>query len=169
LGVPVIGIGLLYGQGYFRQDFDSEGRQQALYPVNDPGQLPIRPLRQPNGEWLRFPHSGIPESRALRRFRSRGVSLFRSNESIWAQSRYARLIHLFGPGLRNASRERLHCANRPPASQCSRAARIRPDCLATLQRNQSGCTWRHDAEGLLPQKEDPSNTLNWGITTLVSL
>jgi len=54
LGVPVIGVGLLYGQGYFRQDFDSEGRQQALYPVNDPGQLPIRPLRQPNGEWLRL-------------------------------------------------------------------------------------------------------------------
>jgi starch phosphorylase len=54
LGVPVVGIGLLYGQGYFRQDFDSDGRQQALYPVNDPGQLPIRPLRQPNGEWLRL-------------------------------------------------------------------------------------------------------------------
>ena len=54
LGVPVVGVGLLYGQGYFRQDFDSEGRQQALYPVNDPGQLPIRPLRQKNGEWLRL-------------------------------------------------------------------------------------------------------------------
>jgi starch phosphorylase len=54
LGVPVVGVGLLYGQGYFRQDFDPEGRQQALYPVNDPGQLPIRPLRQPNGEWLRL-------------------------------------------------------------------------------------------------------------------
>ena len=54
LGVPVVGVGLLYGQGYFRQDFDSEGRQQALYPVNDPGQLPIRPLRQQNGEWLRL-------------------------------------------------------------------------------------------------------------------
>jgi starch phosphorylase len=54
LGVPVVGIGLLYGQGYFRQDFDSNGRQQALYPVNDPGQLPIRPLREANGEWLRL-------------------------------------------------------------------------------------------------------------------
>jgi len=54
LGVPVVGVGLLYGQGYFRQDFDSRGHQQALYPVNDPGQLPIRPLRQPNGEWLRL-------------------------------------------------------------------------------------------------------------------
>jgi starch phosphorylase len=54
LGVPVIGIGLLWGQGYFRQDFDADGRQRALYPVNDPGQLPIRPLRRANGEWLRF-------------------------------------------------------------------------------------------------------------------
>lgn len=54
LGVPVVGIGLLYGQGYFRQDFDSDGNQQALYPVNDPGQLPIRPLREANGEWLRI-------------------------------------------------------------------------------------------------------------------
>jgi len=54
LGVPVVGIGLLYGQGYFRQDFDADGNQQALYPVNDPGQLPIRPLRQASGEWLRL-------------------------------------------------------------------------------------------------------------------
>jgi glycogen phosphorylase len=54
LGVPVVGVGLLYGQGYFRQDFDADGNQQALYPVNDPGQLPIRPLREANGEWLRL-------------------------------------------------------------------------------------------------------------------
>ncbi len=54
LGVPVAGIGLLYGQGYFRQDFDGDGNQQALFPVNDPGQLPIQPCRHPNGEWLRL-------------------------------------------------------------------------------------------------------------------
>ena len=54
LGVPVVGIGLLYQQGYFRQVIDREGAQQALYPYNDPGQLPITPLRQPNGEWLRL-------------------------------------------------------------------------------------------------------------------
>jgi glycogen phosphorylase len=54
LGVPVIGVGLLYQQGYFRQEIDAAGRQQALYPFNDPGQLPIRPLREANGEWLRL-------------------------------------------------------------------------------------------------------------------
>jgi starch phosphorylase len=62
LGIPLAGVGLLYGQGYFRQDFDSEGRQRALYPVNDPGQLPIRPLRRANGEWLRL-QIQLPESR----------------------------------------------------------------------------------------------------------
>ena len=63
LGVPVVGVGLLWGQGYFRQDFDADGRQRDLYPVNDPGQLPIQPLRRADGEWLRlqlqFPGSKI--------------------------------------------------------------------------------------------------------------
>ena len=54
LGVPVVGVGLLYQQGYFRQVIDRDGEQEALYPYNDPGQLPIAPLRQPNGEWLRL-------------------------------------------------------------------------------------------------------------------
>jgi glycogen phosphorylase len=45
---------LLYQQGYFRQVIDKDGAQQALYPYNDPGQLPITPVRQPNGEWLRL-------------------------------------------------------------------------------------------------------------------
>jgi starch phosphorylase len=54
LGVPVVGVGLLYQQGYFRQVIDKHGNQQAIYPYNDPGQLPITPLRLPNGEWLRL-------------------------------------------------------------------------------------------------------------------
>ena len=54
LGVPVVGVGLLYQQGYFRQVIDKDGAQQALYPYNDPGQLPITPLRDAKGEWLRL-------------------------------------------------------------------------------------------------------------------
>ena len=62
LGVPVVAVGLLYQQGYFRQEIDRQGAQQALFPYNDPGQLPITPLRLPNGEWLRLPItlSGFP-------------------------------------------------------------------------------------------------------------
>jgi starch phosphorylase len=54
LGVPVVGVGLLYQQGYFRQVIDKNGAQEALFPYNDPGQLPITPVRQTNGEWLRL-------------------------------------------------------------------------------------------------------------------
>ena len=54
LGVPVVGVGLLYRHGYFRQVIDRDGAQQALYPSNDPGQLPITPVRLPNGEPLRL-------------------------------------------------------------------------------------------------------------------
>jgi starch phosphorylase len=54
LGVPVVGVGLLYQQGYFRQVIDKDGAQEALYPYNDPGQLPITPVRESNGEWLRL-------------------------------------------------------------------------------------------------------------------
>jgi glycogen phosphorylase len=54
LGVPVVGVGLLYQQGYFRQVIDQDGAQEALFPYNDPGQLPITPVRQANGEWVRL-------------------------------------------------------------------------------------------------------------------
>jgi len=54
LGVPVVGVGLLYQQGYFRQLIGADGAQQALFPYNDPGQLPVTPLRTADGQWLRL-------------------------------------------------------------------------------------------------------------------
>ncbi len=54
LGVPVVAVGLLYAQGYFRQVIDKAGNQNEQFPFNDPGQLPITPLRLPDGEWLRI-------------------------------------------------------------------------------------------------------------------
>ena len=54
LGVPVVGVGLLYQQGYFHQVIDKDGAQQTLYPHNDPGKLPITPLCQSSGEQLRL-------------------------------------------------------------------------------------------------------------------
>jgi glycogen phosphorylase len=53
LGIPVIGVGLLYQEGYFRQMVDASGRQRETYPYNDPASLPIQPAFGPAGEWLR--------------------------------------------------------------------------------------------------------------------
>jgi len=55
LGVPVVAVGLLYQQGYFRQEIGADGSQEALFPYNDPDQLPISPVRDKEGEWFRLP------------------------------------------------------------------------------------------------------------------
>ncbi len=54
LNVPLIGVGLLYQQGYFRQALNPEGEQIEFYPYNDPTMLPVVPLRDDNGEWVRI-------------------------------------------------------------------------------------------------------------------
>lgn len=51
LGVPLIGVGLLYQEGYFHQSLDRHGWQTETYLFNDPGSLPIQPLRAPDGSW----------------------------------------------------------------------------------------------------------------------
>jgi starch phosphorylase len=53
LDVPVVGIGLLYSQGYFRQRLDAGGEQLAFFPYNDPAMLPLAPLRDDEGQWIR--------------------------------------------------------------------------------------------------------------------
>ena len=53
LGLPVYAVGLLYQQGYFRQSINAEGEQLEFYPYNDPTMLPVSPLINEEGEWLR--------------------------------------------------------------------------------------------------------------------
>ena len=54
LDVPVIGVGLLYQEGYFRQIIDAEGMQQELYPNNDPAMMPVEPVLHGERGWLRI-------------------------------------------------------------------------------------------------------------------
>ncbi|MFD9422123.1 MULTISPECIES: alpha-glucan family phosphorylase [unclassified Streptomyces] len=49
LGVPLIGVGLLYRHGYFRQTLSRDGWQQEHYPVLDPDELPLTLLRETDG------------------------------------------------------------------------------------------------------------------------
>lgn len=53
LDVPVLGVGLLYQEGYFHQTIDAGGRQREAYPYNDPSSLPIRPATAADGAWLK--------------------------------------------------------------------------------------------------------------------
>ncbi|MBS1786988.1 MAG: alpha-glucan family phosphorylase [Acidobacteria bacterium] len=50
LGIPLVGIGLFYDQGYFKQRLDLEGWQQEEYIEVDSRLLPLQPALTPNGD-----------------------------------------------------------------------------------------------------------------------
>jgi starch phosphorylase len=53
LGVPMVGVGLLWQQGYFRQSLNEHGGQREFFPYNDPAQLPVQPVHDAQGKRLR--------------------------------------------------------------------------------------------------------------------
>jgi starch phosphorylase len=64
LGVPIIGVGLLYGAGYFRQSLSRDGWQLEQYPSLDPQGLPITALENADGTPARVAIA-LPEGRTL--------------------------------------------------------------------------------------------------------
>ncbi len=49
LDLPLVGVGLLYQEGYFQQYLNADGYQQELYPINDYSVLPVILQRKPDG------------------------------------------------------------------------------------------------------------------------
>lgn len=64
LGVPIVGVGLLYQFGYFKQSLSREGWQQETYPVLDPNELPLTLLRDEQGRPAQV-QVGLPGGRTL--------------------------------------------------------------------------------------------------------
>jgi starch phosphorylase len=62
LGLPLVGVGLLYQLGYFRQVIDANGAQREFYPFNAPDLLPVVPMRDERGGLVRvrMPRPGPP-------------------------------------------------------------------------------------------------------------
>lgn len=54
LGIPLVGVGLLYQEGYFSQDLNADGWQQERYTINDFYNLPLHLERDANGQPLRI-------------------------------------------------------------------------------------------------------------------
>ena len=52
LGLPLVGVGLLYREGYFRQYLNADGWQQETYPRNDFYNMPIQLVRDEAGKPL---------------------------------------------------------------------------------------------------------------------
>lgn len=54
LGIPLVGVGLLYRRGYFNQEIDADGDQQHFYPTLDLRRLPLRRVAGPVGGQLKI-------------------------------------------------------------------------------------------------------------------
>ncbi|RMF34370.1 MAG: alpha-glucan family phosphorylase, partial [Chloroflexi bacterium] len=52
LGLPFVGVGFMYPQGYFRQRIPPHGWQEAIYEQINPAEVPVRPITGPDGEPL---------------------------------------------------------------------------------------------------------------------
>jgi len=64
LGVPIVGVGLLYRAGYFKQSLSADGWQQERYPPIDPYGLPLTLLATADGTPVKV-SVGLPEGRTL--------------------------------------------------------------------------------------------------------
>ncbi|WP_312395156.1 alpha-glucan family phosphorylase [Kocuria sp.] len=64
MGIPVVGVGLLYQAGYFKQSLSQDGWQQETYPVLDPDEMPLTLLREQDGAPARI-SLPLPNSRSL--------------------------------------------------------------------------------------------------------
>jgi starch phosphorylase len=64
LGVPLIGVGLLYRSGYFRQSLSLDGWQEEHYPVLDPRGLPLELITDAAGTPVQV-HVSVPGDRTL--------------------------------------------------------------------------------------------------------
>jgi len=54
LDIPLVGVGLLYQEGYFQQYLNADGWQQELYPINDFSNLPLRIVRDKSGNEIKI-------------------------------------------------------------------------------------------------------------------
>jgi len=54
LGIPLVGVGLLYQQGYFRQYLNADGWQQERYPENDFFVMPLAQQRDAKGDLVKI-------------------------------------------------------------------------------------------------------------------
>ena len=155
LGVPLIGVGLLYRHGYFRQSLSRDGWQQEHYPVLDPQRAAARPAREadgtpaqvvlalPGGRSPARPHlagPGRPGPAAAARLRRRGERPRRARGHRPALRRRQRAPAAPGDAARH--RRGARRAHVLPAHR----ARRRPRCSTPTRATPASSAWSASAE-----------------------
>jgi starch phosphorylase len=94
LGVPLVGVGLLYRQGYFTQRINGEGWQEADYPLQNFFEMPMMPVMGKDGGILTVPVELPGRKVHVRVWQARvgKVSLFLLDSDVASNSREDRVI-----------------------------------------------------------------------------
>jgi glycogen phosphorylase len=100
LGIPLVGVGMLYGKGYFQQQIDAEGRQVESYVERHVGDLPVRLEHGPDGSAINveIPFPGRRVHAHVWRAQVGRVPLFlldTNHPANWAEDREI-TAHLYG-------------------------------------------------------------------------
>jgi len=110
LGVPLVGMGLFYRRGYFRQRLDENDRQVERYPRNDTSRLPLELVPMaPVLELADDSGNLVPVRLALWRVRVGRVSLYLVDTKVEGNPDWARAVTdtLYGGDRQNRLRQEL--------------------------------------------------------------
>lgn len=85
MGLPLVGVGLLYRQGYFQQYLNADGYQQESYPENDWYNMPVNRCKDEKGEDIRITVQIVDAVVAARIWEVRigRTSLYLLDTNIW--------------------------------------------------------------------------------------
>lgn len=88
LGLPLVGVGLLYGSGYFRQALNVDGWQQELYPPNDWTTMPVTRMLTEDGApvTITVPMAGVEVTAQIWRAQVGRVPLYLLDTDIAANA-----------------------------------------------------------------------------------
>jgi starch phosphorylase len=106
LGVPLVGVGLFYRQGYFRQELNSDGWQQERYPVLDPHAMAVTLV---DGARVSVELAGVPLHAQIWRADVGRVRLYLLDADIDDNGDDARLVtdRLYGGGTEHRIRQEI--------------------------------------------------------------
>ena len=106
LGVPLVGVGLFYRQGYFRQELNADGWQQERYPTLDPHAMALTPVE---GVRIEVALAGVPLAAQVWRADVGRVRLYLLDADIDENGEEGRLVtdRLYGGGTEHRIRQEI--------------------------------------------------------------
>src|SRR5438552_1166258 len=106
LGIPLVGVGLFYRQGYFRQELNADGWQQERFPTLDPHAMALTLVE---GARVEVDLAGVPVAAQVWRADVGRIRLYLLDSDVDENDAEARLVtdRLYGGGAEHRIRQEI--------------------------------------------------------------